>query len=348
MKQEDQNIFRKYLKGIASVDEQARIEKKLTLMGEVPNIKGYVKNDWNEYLESNEIVEKDMSSILDRIHHVLHIKEVKLRQTISHKIYKWSVRVAAIIAVPLLIASVILSLELGKANNILTTENSVVRIDSPIGSKLAFSLPDGTVGMLNGGSSIEYSIPFTNNRKVKLRGEGYFDVEFNEEYPFVVFSNSIEVKVIGTRFNFYAYPDVSRTEVILEEGKVECFVGKSRKKITMIPNERITLSENKITKSQVNAAKFTAWKDGKLIFHGDLMDEVASRLERWYDVSVEIADSSLLSYSFRGTFENDSLEEVLRLLKMTSPLDYKIVKRIKLSDGSFSKKKIFFYKSNGH
>ena len=88
MNQEDNNTLNKYLNGTASVDEQASIEKVLSSIGEMRDIEGFIKNDWLEYLESNEIVDKDMNSVLDKIHHTLHFKEVRVRQTVSHKIYR--------------------------------------------------------------------------------------------------------------------------------------------------------------------------------------------------------------------------------------------------------------------
>ncbi len=344
MKKEDKNILEKYLNGKATVDEQARIEKLLSTKDGAAHIKDYLKSDWYEYLKSDEIVEKDISSILDKIHHSIHLNENKSKQTIIRRIYRWSSAAAAILLIPLLIASAFLFSELGKVNSALAEIPSSVNITSPFGAKLTFQLPDGSKGVLNSGSSIEYSVPFTNNRNIKLAGEAYFDVEHSENYPFIVTANQLELKVLGTWFNVYAYPEVNKTEVILEEGKVECLIGARRKKIIMNVDERIVLLNGKITRSKVNAKKFTAWKNGQLVFRGDSMEEVARRLARWYSIEVEIANDEIRSYSFRGTFDNDPLEEVLRLLKMTSPINYKIIKRKKLSDDTYSKKKVIFYK----
>jgi transmembrane sensor len=83
---------------------------------------------------------------------------------------------------------------------------------------------------------------------------------------------------------------------------------------------------------------------GKLIFRGDDMSEVARRIERWYDVKVEVADQDLVHFSFRATFKDDSLEDVLKLLSMTSPIEYKILPRKQLPDGTYEKEKVILYK----
>jgi len=91
-------------------------------------------------------------------------------------------------------------------------------------------------------------------------------------------------------------------------------------------------------------SKYKAWTDGKLVFRGDDMAEVAARIGRWYNVKVILASRELEKFSFRATFEDDSLEEVLRLLKMTSPIGYKITPRVMKSDGTFEKETITLYK----
>ena len=93
-------------------------------------------------------------------------------------------------------------------------------------------------------------------------------------------------------------------------------------------------------------SKFTAWVEGKLVFRGDPMAEVARRIERWYNVEVRLADKRIEQYVFRGTFEDDSLEDVLRVLSMTSPLKYKITDRKLLDNGTYLKGQVLLYYNN--
>jgi len=83
--------------------------------------------------------------------------------------------------------------------------------------------------------------------------------------------------------------------------------------------------------------------EGKLVFRGDPMDEVARRIERWYNVKIELADKELEKYSFRATFEDDKLEDVLHFLCMTSPIRYQITSRKLLEDGTYEKEKVTIY-----
>jgi ferric-dicitrate binding protein FerR (iron transport regulator) len=79
------------------------------------------------------------------------------------------------------------------------------------------------------------------------------------------------------------------------------------------------------------------------VFRGDQMSEVARRIERWYNVKVELSDKQLEKYTFRATFIDDSLEDVLRFLSMTSPIKYTVIPSTLLSDGTYEKEKAIIH-----
>lgn len=112
----------------------------------------------------------------------------------------------------------------------------------------------------------------------------------------------------------------------------------------LLPSERLTSRNGKTIKSFVEVEKYSAWIHGKLVFRGDPMSEVARRIGRWYNVKINIADKELEKYSFRGTFEDDRLDDVLKFLAMTSPIEFKTVPGKLMSDGSFQKEEITIYK----
>jgi len=93
-------------------------------------------------------------------------------------------------------------------------------------------------------------------------------------------------------------------------------------------------------------SKYSAWVEGKLMFRGDPMPEVARRIARWYNVEVELADKDLENDVIRGTFQDDSLEDVLQYISMTSPIYYRVTDRKIMDDGTFQKKKVLLYRKN--
>jgi ferric-dicitrate binding protein FerR (iron transport regulator) len=212
-----------------------------------------------------------------------------------------------------------------------------------MGSRINFSLPDGTTGWLNSGSTLGYSIPFTTNRKIKLSGEAWFDVAHDAENPFEITSGKSTIKVFGTKFNLNAYPDEKYVEVALEEGKVSFSLPDFSSDVEMKPNERLVFRNDKIKIYRENVSKYGAWREGKLMFRSDPMAEVARRIERWYNVDIILVDKVLKDYVIRGTFQDDSVEDVLKYLSMTSPIKYKIIDRVEHEDGTIEKKKILIY-----
>lgn len=212
-----------------------------------------------------------------------------------------------------------------------------------MGARVSFHLPDGTVGMLNSGSTLSYSLPFSKNRQIALAGEAWFEVSHDIKHPFEITAGSSTVKVLGTKFNMCAYPTDHFVEVVLEKGKVEYLNKNLSKKTTMFPSERLVYQNGQIRRSIIDPAKYIAWINGKLVFKGDPMGEVARRIEYWYNVKVILHDKELEKYSFRATFEDDKLEEVLRFLSMTSPIRYQITPRKLLPNGTYEKELVTIY-----
>ena len=189
--------------------------------------------------------------------------------------------------------------------------------------------------MLNSGSYLSYSIPFTK-RDVELEGEAWFEVSHDKMHPFKVVAGSSEVSVLGTSFNLSAYPSENYIELVLLNGNVEFSNSKLEKKISITPFHRLYFHEGIVDTTLTDPLKYNAWTSGKLVFRGDNMSEVARRIELWYNVKVILADNELERYSFRGTFQDDKLEEVLKYLSLTSPIKYDIKPREQFPDGTIS------------
>ena len=190
---------------------------------------------------------------------------------------------------------------------------------NPKGEKTKVVLPDGSLVWLNGDSQISYDKEFkeNNRRIVHLEGEAYFDVVESANRPFFVKTNDLLIKVLGTKFNVMSYQDEDKIETVLEYGKVA--IQTLEKDIVYLnPNERATLTKQDkvIRKDTVETIKFTSWKDGYLVFRGDPFSEIILRLERWFDVNIELIDPDHLANQTRYTFmlHNERIENVLDLL----------------------------------
>lgn len=216
------------------------------------------------------------------------------------------------------------------------------------GTKINIELSDGTTVYLNSGSSLRFSNLFAQNheRKVELKGEGFFKVAKDSKRPFIVTVGELDVKVLGTTFNVNAYCPGSEIDIALVEGKVS--IGKANngsfdRLMILIPNQvaHFDVVRNKIYKNtDIDLDKYIGWTEGKIVFVDDPIQDVIRKIEIWYNVNIRVEDKQLVNYRFTGTFINESLEEILNVLSLTSPLQYSIKPAVKNNDGKYSKREV--------
>ncbi|MDR1224777.1 MAG: DUF4974 domain-containing protein [Tannerella sp.] len=203
-------------------------------------------------------------------------------------------------------------------------------IEAPMGAKTKMYLPDGTLVWLNANSKITYSQGFgVSDRQVGLNGEGYFEVTENATLPFLVKTEGLQVKVLGTKFNFNNYPDNEEAIVSLIEGKVQVknLMNVDEEK-NMAPDEKAFLNKKtgqmRILSHRTRPS--SEWTNGYLYFDNELLPDIVKTLERSYNVKINIADKSLETARFYSDFsrQEQSIEDILRLLKSTNKLSYTI------------------------
>lgn len=334
LKKEDEEKIVRYLDGLADNADREAVE---TFFGDGESnrpLKLYLEEDWSRVTAGTDNTSDGLQHILDHIHHDISLNKYHRETKAIRRLSGFYARVAAILLLPLLAFGGYLFF---RDNSQRGDQEVVSTIYAPKGSRVAFTLPDGTSGMLNSGSYLTYRTPFIRERNISLQGEAWLDVTHDEKHPFRIAAGDLSLTVLGTSFNVNAYPDEQYVEVVLEEGRVSVTSPGEKEPVIMHPSERLVYQSGNITMGNADPSKYSSWKEGKLVFRGDTMAEVARRLERWYNVNVELKGTEIEKYSFRGTFEDDQLEEVLHYLCMTSPLKYVIIPRKIMADGTYSK-----------
>lgn len=346
MKQEEFDKIDRYINGVADETDREFVESLFSDGENNLYLRNRLKKDWESLLKVESSPGANLAILLDRIHHIIRKTEIRKTENPLNRMMRVYMKAAAILLIPLVVTGGLIYSYLSEKVNSIKEESASTMIYAPMGSRVSFNLPDGTKGMLNSGSRLDYTMPFAPNRQVKLAGEAWFEVKHYEDSPFEIRAGSSTVKVLGTSFNLSAYPAEDYIEVVLDEGEVEFLNPDNKLTISLQPSERLVYQSNKISKSVVDPKKYNAWTEGKLVFRGDPMAEVVRRIERWYNVKIIIADKELAGYSFRATFEDDTLEDVMKFLAMTSPIRYKISPRKIMPDGTYSKEEVVIYKNN--
>lgn len=214
--------------------------------------------------------------------------------------------------------------EHSRMNTVNTSE--AVSFITERGDKKEVYLPDGSKIVLNVDSELSYPREFNDSiREVTLIGEAFFDIKRNVNKPFIVNTNSIKIRVLGTSFNVKSYTKDKKVETTLVSGKVE-LIKDEETPIILAPSQKAVFhkKENKLEIEEVKSLDVVAWKEGTLIFNKTPLQEMVIDLERKYNAKIIINSKNLLNYEYTGTFDNLSIEEVLKLLTISSPIKYSI------------------------
>ena len=267
---------------------------------------------------------------------ILHPNQpVSVRPKLSFLHY-WQ-QVAAILLLPLLILSAYLYFK--PASQIAETYQELF---TPYGTWSVVNLPDGSKVWLNAGSSLKYPTQFNDKQRVvSMQGEAYFEVESDKEHPFIVKTKQLTVEATGTAFNVNAYAPDHVAAVTLVKGKVAVTLDQ-KKTISLSPGEKIdyNLATSLYNVNKTNTYKWCSWKDGILIFRDDPLEYVFKRLGQTYNVEFILKDAELGKYSYKATFEGESLNEILRLLEMSAPIRCKEVSNRNTNNEKFEKQRI--------
>lgn len=220
--------------------------------------------------------------------------------------------------------------------------NSTTVISTLDGEKSHIVLPDSSEIILNSGSKLEYTGQFNlDSRIVKLKGEAFFNVNTNPEKPFIVQLDQMKIIATGTRFNVFSFENEDRIETTLEEGNINISIIGSEL-FNLKAGQQVIFSKHskKIDIHDVNTDTYTSWKENKLRFHDTPMEEALRKIARRYNVTFELSNKDLLDIKYTATFIDESIEEVMQMLKVVSPITYKIDYRTSATDVQYLRPKI--------
>ena len=201
----------------------------------------------------------------------------------------------------------------------------------PRGGEYFLTLADGTEVWLNAETEIRYPVQFTGDKRVVyLDGEAYFTVAPDKNKPFTVVSTHASVSVLGTQFNFRAYPDERDVQTTLVSGSVIMQSEKYKQQIKLVPGEQGVLEKNsaKLTKQKVNTYLYTAWKDGRFAFRDARLEDLFNILARWYDLSVFYQSPEAKDIRFTGDLnKTDDFKSILKIIEQNERVIFTVNQR---------------------
>ncbi|QNK64354.1 FecR family protein [Pedobacter sp. PAMC26386] len=208
-------------------------------------------------------------------------------------------------------------------------------------------LPDGTVVWLNADSKLSYNADINQKdvRIVYLTGEAFFDVAHHQSHPFIVRTDKISIKVLGTAFNVKAYPIDKKSVATLLRGSIELSVNeRSEQKIILNPSEKFVLEDGKQDVLKMDNQDITlmiehivpvsiggneyieevSWKNNTLVFHNESFEDLKPRLERWFNIRIHLNSQKSKAYRFTGVFKNENIKEALTAMQLIKPFTFNL------------------------
>lgn len=199
---------------------------------------------------------------------------------------------------------------------------------SPSGQISEFKLSDGTKIWLNSDTRIKVPVNFSSKQRIiQMDGEAFFQVTKDQHHPFFINANELSVKVMGTSFNVSAYSSERYSEITLTEGKVGIKEINGERVGLLLPGQQLVYDNSTRTKlkREIDVSPYEAWRDGKMIFKGQTLSEMALKLERWYNVKINFKDESIGQIKFTGTIlKNKPLNQVLEIITLSAPIGFDI------------------------
>lgn len=317
-------LFLKHLKAETSFKEDELVYE---LLKDVKNQNNYdeIKLFWNSKIDDSitaDISDKkqaELNKLNTRIDNYEKDKDKLIVKKRDHliKTVKIVSKVAAIIVLLLLPISIFYS----------TSDIEPIIVSTRTGERLFINLPDGSGVHLNSETTIFLDKNFNkSNREIILKGEAYFDIIKDSLKPFIIHTDKITTKVLGTSFNTKALDDENQITISLVEGKVEIYDSELKSVETLKPSEQFVFHKGLATysKNYFDKSKVASWRENQIIFDGETLEEIGKVLKRLYGVEILFSNEKIKKCTLKATFKDESLNTILEAIKFAGNIKYTI------------------------
>ncbi len=336
----DKQLIRKYInRQYCTPEEVKKMQHWLANAGTDEEVTALLKTSWERNLQVVNADGKRKENVFDQLllkmEEAAFLKEGEQEQTVNltarqtwYRHYWWKIAVAVVLV------SSIWAVYFGyHQHQVAGDQPTVIYKTTARGQKSTITLRDGSKVHLNSESSVSYLADYgRQTREVMLQGEAFFEVEEDPERPFIVRSGKLTTTALGTSFNVRAFAEEETVSVSLATGKVkvESDLGfqHSERDYILEPGEEAVVHGETFTKQPFDISRILSWKDGIIHFEEATLEETLSTLERWYDVHITVNNRQAAG-DIRGTgrFDNQNLENVLRILGHSMKFDFQIKER---------------------
>ena len=314
----DEAMLLRYFSGVLENEEKEQVETWISLSEENRKTAKQILYLYRATDVVQTLSQVDAKKALVKV-------DKRLSKRMKRGWWEWTMRVAAILSIPLLISS--LYFFFSQAADV----DQYVEIRANPGMISQITLPDGSQVWLNSASYLKYPVRFTeSDRQVELEGEAYFSVRKDAGRRFLVnVGDNVQLEVLGTEFNVDAYPKDDFVAASLVTGKVNFHCRQQGQETVhmMIPGQKVVydFGSEKLVCTDTSIESDIAWKSGKIIFRDTPIEDALRILSKRFEVDFQLTNSLLKEYCFTGTFIDQRLDRILEHFKIASGIKYKYI-----------------------
>jgi transmembrane sensor len=286
------------------------LEGKYSPKGQEMWNKWYDRTD--DFFDNMEMVQSDRSKLKKEL------RQIKIAHKVIALPYKnWAIAASLVFLIGL-------SVFFYQTSNAVESKQFAVKL----GEHAKIELSDGTQIWLNAGSVLKYPKEFKGDtREVYLSGEAFFDVAKDKKHPFIIHTNKMDTKVLGTSFNVQAYPDQTTQEVSVATGRVNVKSTVTEENVYVTPGQKVIFKsqDNKLQAFKdipVNA--ISLWRKNIMVFEETPLPEVVATINRNYNISIEVKNKNLNALKISAYFKELPADQVIGLVCNIINAQYKM------------------------
>lgn len=319
-------LLKKYLNNTCSDQELEQVKQFLQQPESASLFREVLDEAWQE-MEDPEVDLQAMATYRQQLMQNFQNDNECRQKTVRLWPKRW-LKYAAILVLPLMFGIY----QFSKSNKEVSAKVALLEAYNPKGQRSTVTLSDGTIVYLGSNSKIRYPKTFASIREMELVGEAFFKVKRDPTRPFIIHTNKIQTKVLGTSFKIEAFQG-SPIEVSVATGKVRVDrqANKSNKHLTSVavltPGHLVNWDEKteKATLNDVSTRELELWKDGNLTFNNQRLADVVAVLERCYNVNIKILPDDLSDYRINTTCSlNESIDKIMSVMSKAGSFKYKL------------------------
>lgn len=319
-------LLKKYLNNTCSDQELEQVKLFLQQPESASLFREVLDEAWQE-MEDPELDLQAMAAYRQQVMQSFQSDNESSQETTRLWPKRW-LKYAAILVLPLTFGIY----QFSKNNKEAPTKVALLEVYNPKGQRSKVTLSDGTLVYLGSNSKIRYPKTFATIREMELVGEAFFQVKRDTTRPFIIRTNKIQTKVLGTSFKIEAFQG-SPIEISVATGKVSVDrqANKYNKHLTSVavltPGHLVNWDEKteKATLNEVSTRELELWKDGNLTFNNQRLADVVAVLERCYNVNIKILSDDLSNYRINTTCSlNESIDKIMSVMSKAGSFKYKL------------------------